>query len=206
MDNEALKNRILGIKTPIEKHILLLKLNTAIENFPELDEKPINAAKSSQRKWIAEISALLKRVSNEQKLTIQMNIMSLDLAWGSAVNKIIGQVLDSIEELKLDLELDGESEIGCVFEKGEFYKLFVALKSIIGQATKEVLIIDPYFNGEAFEAYLGNSQPNLRIRIFANQGFNEVSEYIKKHKSEFGTEIKLRKNKNLHDRVLIIDN
>ena len=71
-----------------------------------------------------------------------------------AINQIKGQVMDAIEALKLDLELEGRGDIGNVYAAGEVYKLFSDLKEIIGAATKEILLVDPYFNGEAFDDYL----------------------------------------------------
>ena len=68
-----------------------------------------------------------------------------------AINEIKGQITDAIEALKLDLELEGRGEIGNVYAAGEVYELFPDLKKIIGGASEEILLVDPYFNGEAFE-------------------------------------------------------
>ena len=70
------------------------------------------------------------------------------------INSILGQIGDAIEELKLDLELDGRSEIGSAYEPGDVYRFYADLKAIISSVQSEIVVVDPYFNGEAFDAYL----------------------------------------------------
>ena len=43
----------------------------------------------------------------------------------STVQSIIGHVSDAIEELKLDLELEGRSDIGSVYQPGDVYDFFL---------------------------------------------------------------------------------
>jgi hypothetical protein len=112
--------------------------------------------------------------------------------------------LDVIEELKLELEISGKADIGCAYAPGEIYKFFSDLKSIVNGAQSEIFIIDPYFDGDAFNRYLADVNDDINVRIFANKHSQEVKSYIDKHKAQFNSTIEIRKNKKLHDRLIII--
>jgi len=190
---------------PVEKHILLLKLSEALENVPEFGEKPAMAPHTPQRQWLSEVGALLSRLGVDKKVQFKVSFGTLMQYWAPAITQIQGQVLDAIEELKLELELDGRSEVGSAYAPGEVYKFFADLKAVINQAEGEILIVDPYFNGEAFEAYLSTASPGLNIRILADRYSKDINAYVEKHVAEFGTNIELRSSKELHDRVVFID-
>lgn len=198
------QSRELAGASPIEQHIILLKLTELIENMPDLSLKPAPGA-SIQRQWIAGVGALARRISSEKKSEFDMTKTVLNINWLNGVDKLVGLALDAIEELKLDLELSGKADVGSAYSPGEVYKYFADLKSIIKDAKSEVFLIDPYFDGEAFNTYLADIPREITIRIFANKHASEVKSYIDKHQAQFGSIIEVRKSKKLHDRLVIID-
>lgn len=191
--------------TPVELHILLLKLKEALENAPEFGDKPILEAGTPQRQWLAEVGALLSKLGFEKSILFKASFGTLAQYWAPAITQIKGQVLDAVEEIKLDLELDGRADIGNAYAPGEVYKFFKDLKAVINSAEGEILIVDPYFNGEAFDAYLANTQAPLSIGILADRYSKDINSYVKKHIAEYGSEIELRSSKELHDRIIFID-
>jgi hypothetical protein len=199
------RSRKLAGPTPIEQHIILLKLTELIDSSPDLSVRP-NLGTSPQRQWIAEIGALVCRISTEKNSTFNVIKGLLDTYWEHTVRQIHGLALDVIEELKLDLELSGKADVGSAYAPGDVYKFFADLKSLINGAKEEIFLIDPYFDGEAFDNYFSSVSSNIRVRIFANKHAQEVKAYIEKHKAQFDSKIEIRKNKNLHDRLVIIDN
>ncbi len=190
---------------PIEKHILLLKLTEALENAPEFEEKPSLDPATPQRQWLSQVGALLSRLSFEKKAEYQARFNTAGQYWKPSIVSIKGQVLDAIEEIKLELELDGRSDIGSAYAPGDVYKFFADLKEVIQSANSSVLVVDPYFNGEAFNAYLSSVNAEIEIQILADRYSNDISGYVHKHKSQFGTKIELRRSKELHDRIIFID-
>ncbi|WP_371196103.1 hypothetical protein [Glaciecola sp. SC05] len=190
---------------PIEKHILLLKLTEALENAPEFGDKPVMEVASPQRLWLSKVGALLSRLNIERKVQFKTSFNSLIQHWMTAVVQIQGQVLDAIEEIKLELELEDRSDIGSAYAPGDVYRFFADLKEVINSAESEVLIVDPYFNGEAFEAYLSSADSELNIQILADRYSKDIYTYIEKHTSQFQTQIRLRRSKELHDRIIFID-
>lgn len=190
---------------PIEQHIMLLKLTALLENAPEFGDKPAMEPETPQRQWLSSAGALLSRLSIEKKVQFQSTFRILVQYWKPAVIQIKGQILDAIEELKLDLELEGRSEIGSAYAPGEVYKFFADLKAVINQSEREIVVVDPYFNGEAFDTYLSSAGTGLHIRILADRYSKDVNTYVTKHSAEFGSRIELRASKELHDRIVFID-
>ena len=133
-----------------------------------------------------------------------MNALESSRVW--AINRIKGQMMDAIEILRLDLELEGRSDIGNVYDAGEVYKLFSDLKKIIGAASEEILLVDPYFNGEAFDDYLSTIGLGKKIKILAERYADDVRAYAGKHVQQYGTNIEIRRSKELHDRLVMVDN
>jgi hypothetical protein len=191
---------------PMEKHIILLKLNEALENAPYFGDKPMLDVNTPQRQWLSKVGALLSRLDPiGKKVRFNKSFSSLTSFWVISIRNIKGQVADAIEEIKLELELDGRSDIGSAYAPGDVYRFFADLKAVINQAEFEVLVVDPYFNGEAFDAYLSTAKPGLNIRILADRYSKDISSYVEKHKAQFQTNIELRSSKELHDRLIFID-
>jgi hypothetical protein len=188
-----------------QKHILLLKLVYAYENIPDFGTGPIKAL-TPQREWLSKLGAVFGALDSiRHGATHNVNMNMLGQHRDFALNSIISHIGDAIEEIRLDLELDGESDIGSVYEPGDVYRFFKDLKSIISEAKSSIILVDPYFNGEAFDAYLGTSPEGVKIEILSEKYMDDVKHYADKHKQQYKSEIILRKSKEIHDRLLIID-
>lgn len=191
---------------PIEKQIILFKLRELLENAPSFGDKAVFEVATPQRQWLAQAGALLSRLDLSKKVEFKAAFNTLALYWKPAINQIMGQVADAIEEIKLELELDGRTDLGNAYAPGDIYKFFADLKALINNAKTEVVIIDPYFNGEAFDAYLSTASNGVRIRILADKYSKDIYKYIAKHKEQYKTTIELRSSEELHDRLIVIDN
>jgi len=198
------QSRELAGPSPVEQHIILLKLCELMDDAPDFSTKP-NEGASPQRRWIAEVGALISRVSSEKKINFNTAKSMLGLNWNYAIDQIQGLALDVIEELKLELELSGRADVGSGYAPGDIYKFFADLKSIVGGAQSEIFLIDPYFDGEAFNNYLADIGSDIKIRIFANKHAQQVKTYIEKHQAQYNSNIEIKKSKKLHDRLIIID-
>ena len=179
-----------------QKHILLLKLVDAYENVPDFGAGPITAM-TPQREWLSKLGAIfsaLDPVRHGSNHKVNMNMLSQHRDF--AINSIVSQIGDAIEEIRLDLELDGESDIGSVYEPGDVYRFFKDLKSIISTAQSSIILVD---------AYLGTAPEGIKIEILSERYIDDVKHYADKHKQQFKSEITLRKTKEIHDRLLIID-
>lgn len=190
---------------PAEKHILLLKLREALEHAPQFGEKPVFEVNTPQRQWLAEVGALFSRLGIGKQSQFRASFGTLAQYWTPAVNQIMGQVLDTIEELKLELELDGRTEFGSAYAPGDVYRFFADLKSIINTAKSGLMVIDPYFDGTAFDAYLSSAPSDIAVRVLADRYASDVATYITKHRAQYKSTLELRSSKELHDRLVLID-
>lgn len=205
--SDNLKNMIKKLEGdgPVEKHIILLKLKEALDRAPAFGDKPLLEVGTPQRQWLAEVGALLSRLDLGKKIDFSASFSTLSQYWKPAINQIMGQVADAIEELKLELELDGRSEFGSAYAPGDTYRFFADLKGIINTAQHGVMVIDPYFNGESFDAYLASATPAVQIRVLADRYAKDIAGYISKHTGQYKTNIELRSSSELHDRLVLID-
>ena len=188
--------------TPTEKHILLLKLTEQLRNSASFESQKMHLASGEERRWIAQSAALLNRVND---LTFGFSFRSIK---GSVHHHIVdaqGIIMDACEELKLDLELDGRSEVGSAYDAGDIYRFYADLKEIIAGATKKISVIDPYFDGTAFDNYLSAVSGSVSIEILTSRYTDDILQYANKHKAQFDSNIEIRKSKEIHDRLIFID-
>lgn len=112
-------------------------------------------------------------------------------------------VLNScLAELKLDLP---QPEIQSVFEPGQEYEFYRAVKTILGLATKEIFVIDPYLSVDIFDVYAGSIPRSVSFRLLS-VGTNLPSAVLSlAQRYASGGNFQLRDSKVIHDRVLFAD-
>ena len=198
---------MLQVTEPVQKQTILVKLVDLMDNSPRFDgDGPIDA-ESPQRQWLSRVGALLKKLDPVfGAVTFETSMRTLNRYRSIGINQIKGQVSDAIEVLRLDLELVGRADIGNVYQAGEVYDLFSDLKAIIQTTTQELMLVDPYFNGEAFADYLSAIGPEKTIKIFADRYVEDVRTHAAKHARQHKTNIEIRRSDALHDRLVFVDN
>lgn len=201
---ERLQKRLLG-DGPAEKQVLLLKLLHEFDTAPDFGIQYRADANSEPQRWIARIGALLARVSIEHKIAFKTTQSTMVQYWAVAREPFRQKLLAAAEEIKLELELDGHEDIGKVYGAQQQYDFLRDLKEIILGAQKEVFVVDPYFDGQAFDTYLGNLGNNCAIRILCSRNSNDVAKHIDAFGDQHGLRPQLRKSGILHDRIVIID-
>lgn len=147
--------------------------------------------------------------------------------WANSVLKqylLKGYVLDSnriivSKDNYLNLENDIKelkSEVGEIKEKmflepvkerlffeGQFYDAYEFISSLIDGAKKNIVIIDPYFDREAFK-FLKGASVGTRIDIFCSNktklSRDDIAEFEKQYHK-----LNVIKNDSVHDRFIFID-
>lgn len=206
MNNELarLQKKLAG-DGPAERQILLMKLLYEFENAPDFGDNYIADASSPPQQWIARVGALLARVGMEYKIAFRTSKGTSVQFWKIAREPMRQYLLAAAEEIKLELELDGHEEIGQVYEAQQQYDFLRDLKEIILGAQDEVFIVDPYFDGSAFDTYLGKLGSNCKIRVLCGKSSSEVVGHVRAFNAQFGVMPELRKTKEIHDRLVILD-
>jgi hypothetical protein len=105
-----------------------------------------------------------------------------------------------LSELSLDLP---EPEIKGVFEPGQEYELYVAVKTILGFANQEIFVVDPYLSSELFDLYAGAIPRSVSFRLLSNNIPTGVLQLAYKYAA--GGNLKVRTTNAIHDRVLFAD-
>ena len=201
--SEARLERLMDGPPAVEKHILLLRLTELVETAPEITGQITR----DQRQWLSRIGAVFSQLKDPMwRIKFNSRVDAIGRGSAAAANQIVGYAYDVIEILELELELDGRSEIGSVYEPGNVYQYFADVKEIIAGATTEIFLVDPYFDGEVFDSYFGEVGPERRLRLLVDRYASDLKGYVERHVSTFGSQIELRRNKNdLHDRILFVD-
>ncbi|MCR9140371.1 MAG: hypothetical protein NXI27_30710 [Alphaproteobacteria bacterium] len=190
---------------PAERQILLMKLLYEFDNAPEFGTDYIADANSPQQQWIARIRALLSRVGVEYKIKFQQSRLTEIQFWTVTREPMRQQLLAAAEEIKLELELDGHEDVGQVYDAHQQYDFLRDLRDIILGAKTEVFVVDPYFDGGAFETYLGPVGNSCSIRVLCSKYSSDVAGHVDAFKGQYSTAPELRKSKDIHDRLVILD-
>lgn len=191
---------------PVEKHILLLKLTELLDQVADLSDKPVRLdAGSVERAWLARLGAIMARLGLKYENAFTASKSGLHVYWRNSLDQVQGQILDAIEDLKLELELDGRSEIGSAYATGEVYRFFADLKNIVAQAQSRLMVIDPYFDGASFDAYLAPVPSSVKVMVLFDRNAKDVALYADKHRQQYNGDVELRSSKELYDRVIFVD-
>jgi hypothetical protein len=114
-----------------------------------------------------------------------------------------GVLSSCLAELKLDLP---EPQMQTVFEPGQEYEFYRAVKTILGFANQEIFIIDPYINAEMFEVYANSIPRTVSFRLLSNQTNIPSAVISLAQKYASGGNFQFRTSTSIHDRVLFADN
>lgn len=111
-------------------------------------------------------------------------------------------VLNScLAELRIDMP---ELEIQAVFEPGQEYEFYRAVKTILGFAAKEIFVVDPYVSVEMFDVYAGAIPRTVSFRLLSANVPAAVLPVAQKYAS--GGNLQFRGTNAIHDRVIFADN
>lgn len=111
-------------------------------------------------------------------------------------------VLNScLAELRLFMPLP---EIQEVFAPGQEYEFYRAIKTILGFASKEIFVIDPYISTEMFDTYAAAIPRTVSFRLLSSNIPGPVLSLAQKYAA--GGNFQLRSSNLIHDRVLFADN
>ena len=126
----------------------------------------------------------------------QRNYMARIRAYEGVLNSCLA-------ELRLDFP---EPEIQSVFEPGQEYEFYSAVKTILGFAGKEIFIVDPYINAEMFDVYAGSIPRTVSFRLLSNAAKFPAAVLALAQKYATGGNFQLRSSADIHDRVIFADN
>lgn len=202
---KSMSNNGSSEKSSVQNQILLMKLSDAYNSAPRLKGGYVGNEYSEVQKWIARAGALIDRADAYTGTFFKTRASALQGNWNSNMLDMHQMLLNTIEKIKIDLEINGRDTIGQVYESGQAYDFFKDITSIISRASKEIFIIDPYFDTTAFGAYLEGIKPEIKVKVLCSRYSKDLAACIRSFNLQTGSAVEIRKSKELHDRVIFID-
>lgn len=189
---------------PVQRHIVLLKLISEMDNRPSFGSEFDSDPDGPVRLWLARVGALMSRISPLHSMKFNSALSTAGRYWAPTMNSVQVEVRNAIEDLKLELELLQDNELGEVYQPGEQYRFLADVVKAVNSAENEVFIVDPYFDSATF-SHLFSSNYSNDIRILCSKNFVAVTEISAKFQESSSSEIDVRKSGNIHDRLVILD-
>ena len=153
----------------------------------------VKTAKASLfRKWVSDTLSqyLLKGyiVNPNRLLPFEENLKSLT---------------NELKDMHLDIKRLLDSNDETLIQKGQYFDGYVRMCEIVANATKEIIIIDTYFDLEGLKI-LAKSKPDIIRKIYLNKPNQLYEEDIQKFRQQYGS-LELYLLDEFHDRFIIID-
>ena len=189
---------------PIQRQMILLKLLHAMSNRPDFGIIYNNDPDGLVQRWISQVKALIDRVGISKSVEFSAAISTSVKYWQHAVRSLQIVANDAIEELKLELELYQDEQIGRIYEANESHRFKTDVLDIVCSANERVFIVDPYLDATFF-ALLFDNGGSFAIRALCSQYFSAVNIYAESLSTHRNRKVEVKKSKLLHDRVIFID-
>ena len=116
------------------------------------------------------------------------------------INSLEAFLKSTLSELELIMP---EKEIQGQYDIGDQYEFYRDIRAILGSATTDVMIVDPYLSTELFDVYADGINKSIHLRILTNNPPSSVSVVATKYAA--GGKFELRTSAAIHDRLILID-
>ena len=186
----------------MEPHIILAQLRALLERMPNFEE--YTSTSKEHMTWLAQAHAIISRWDTTEAFPFKLasDSLTMDLTRDMNVAKIVG----TLHRVIADLEIEVPSDIEVNFGAGDVYDFFNALNKVIASAESSIFIIDPYLDETVFDHYLNSRQENVSVRLLVNKKAEDLLPAYQKYNAQHGDVLQIKKSKNLHDRIIFIDN
>lgn len=173
-----------------------------------LTQEQSGTHKQRKREYRPRIQTAYDSLSDEDKLRVAFVVATelahIDEGHTERVSSVLKNIGWKIESK--GLTTDEGNLIEMFFPKRKPYDAYVEIKAILQQATKEVIIIDPYIDGSILQMLSTVSSSGLHVRLLSFNLSKDFGLEAKKFLSQLPTfVIELRTTKEFHDRFVILD-
>jgi len=188
----------------MDKKLLLAQLKKQFRDKTKFTES--GPSTDEGRDWLTTTEALLKQydANKASQFRYLMQYLFLRLSSytvGPIWNNMLSILQGTIAELEVSLPKTDEK----IYGPGDQYSVYKDLKEIIGNAEKEVFIMDSYANEEIFDLYLDKVKTSVQIRFLTKSPSRNLGAVIAKFKAKPGVKFEAKIDNNIHDRVIFID-
>ena len=185
----------------MEKPALLAELKAMANSVP--DFSTYSPTSRSHLEWLGRTHALVAMWDRLEAISFRMSADSLTGAFfhDQSINKILGILHRAIAGLEIKVpELPAQA-----YGPGAVYDFLKNLRELLGSATTELLIVDPYLDDQVFDGYLATVPNQLRVRLLVDQYASSVKAGLTKFVAQTKMNVEVRTSKGIHDRVVFVD-
>lgn len=185
----------------MEPAILLGQLRALLERAPDLET--YTPSSREHQLWFAQAHALINRWDNIAAMSFKgdCDFLHNPLMREGSIAKIFGTIHRSIADLELKVPAETEVNFGA----GDVYDFFKALNKVIASAETSIFIVDPYLDLSVFDHFLVSRADTVSVRLLLNHKAESLGPASEKYNAQHGNVLELRKSKELHDRVIFVD-
>ena len=158
--------------TSLTPEALYVQLGQLIAETPDFLSSP--APTDEKRKWLARAVALVEASGNVHDSVDALALASATqyMEFGDAdvrraqVTKIMQIMYRALARAELKAPVAAQ---GAFIPAGNPYDAFAAVGKVLGKATVDVLIVDPYADGKLLEHYALQTPEQVSLRVLADQ-------------------------------------
>ena len=186
---------------------LYLQLGSLVAEMPDLTSGPITP---EMNRWLGRAAALVE-LTGDLANTVNLKVTSQSLDGvhrarnAQTIAAIVHQAL-----AKAELMAPASSQ-GAFIAAGHTFDAFAAVGKVLGTATTDVLIVDPWADEKALTDYAVLAPDKVTVRLLADQADHKKSlKPAAEHwAQQFGAArplvVRLAPPKALHDRLILVD-
>lgn len=202
-------------KNGLDISILIGLLEQQIEKSKHYFDNPFDKAAQS---WASKSKQLIAKVDHGMSQEFSKLMSKYERLKSKPVSKkgetevlrnsIMKKVLEAKDYLFLSDEGLTEIRLEKAYEAGDPFAFIGDILSLIKKANQEILMIDPYMDDETFSFFLSNlKSESVNVKLLIKPKKNKISKKVLDsfRKSNPGINLEIRNSKEIHDRVLFID-
>ena len=194
---------------PIDPQALYVQLGRLVEAMPDLCEKlPLSA---STQEWLGRVGALIA-ASGDMIDIAEFNTYASSLSKGTMQFHAAQDVGVIVRRALAKAELNAPAAAqGAFIPAGNVFDAMTAIAKILGQATRDVLIVDPYMDEKALTDFALLAPQQVAIRLLSDQQSVKPTlrpaavRWTAQHGTSRPLAVKLAAARLLHDRLIAID-
>lgn len=200
----------------IKPENLYMRVRYLIESIPNFDD----IQSPSTNKWMGEIYAIVESL-NDPIATGTLRL-AMDAVYKHAGHKGVSisvrqnaerEIMAIIYRTCSILELRSPAEMqGSFIPAGSVFDALAIMSKILGEAKKDVFLIDPYMDEKALTNFAILIPEFVQIRLLAGESSQKASlnPAVKSWMQQYGNkrplEVRLAPTRSTHDRLIIVDN
>jgi hypothetical protein len=199
----------LATQMAISPEALYVQLGRLVEAMPNLREHlPL---RRDTQEWLGRIGALIAasgEVIDIAEFNTYAACLSKDTMQLSAAQDLAIVVYRALAKAELKAPISVQ---GSFIPAGNSFDAMAAVGKVLGQATRDVLIADPYLDEKGLTDFALLAPIQVRVRLLADhQGVKPTlrpatARWVEQYAQSRPLEVRLNPARTLHDRLIVVD-